>query len=251
MIDFYNFLSFNSYHILASIAMSIVIIANIRVKKMFNKYSKIECKKEISGLESAKSVLRLNGVSGVDIIHIHGRFNDNFNPRFKRISLSDPVYSEHSISAVCIAAHEASHAVQYAQVYKVSNVSHGGFILYIIKIRQFLVPTATVFSRLAIPMVFVGVLLPTQFNFLINVGIIFFCVAILLQVINLPVEFDASRRALASLKSMDSLNEEELNGAKKILKAAAMTYIAALVAGVLNLFRLLILHKSRINKNKR
>ncbi len=202
---------------------------------MFNKYSKIKCWKNVTGLQSAEDVLAQNNVKNIEIGQINGEFNDHFDPKENKISLSSSIYSENSIAAVGIAAHEAGHAVQHNKKY--------GFI----KVRQSLVPVTQICSTLAMPLVFIGLILPVQYSFVINFGILLFGVAVLFQLVTLPVEFDASHRGMAALRSSGNFTEEELYGAKKILSAAAMTYVAALFTSLITLLRLIFLASRRRN----
>lgn len=215
------------------ITLGISMYANFKVHSTFNKYSRIKSARSITGAESARKVLLENQVTGVQLQRISGKLTDHFDPRNNTISLSDGVYSDTSISAVGVAAHEAGHAVQHAKGY------------FPIKIRQMLVPISQFGSSLAMPLVFVGLLLPVEYNFIVNIGIIFFSMAVFFQVITLPVEINASKRAIVSLKNSGVLYEEEVNGAKKVLQAAALTYIAATFTSLISLLRLLLISRRR------
>jgi len=187
----------------------------------------------MTGRETANLVLSENGVSKVEIHVISGHFSDHFDPRKNSIFLSKNVYSENSISAIGVAAHEAGHAVQNSKAYLP------------IKIRQSLVPITQIGSNLAMPLVMIGLLLPTQYNFVLNFGIILFSIAVIFQIVTLPVEFDASKRAIVALENLGSFSDEEIEGAKKVLKAAALTYIAAAFTSILSLIRLILLSRRR------
>ena len=222
-----------SYFLCAALALIITMFAHFRVQHMFKKYSKIKTKKNITGMQSAKDILVQNNVESIKISRINGDFNDHFDPRKNMISLSNSVHSKSSIAAVSVAAHEAGHSVQHATKY--------GFI----RVRQGLVPVTRVCSTLAMPLVFIGLMLPVQYSFMVNLGIILFSVAVLFQLVTLPVEFDASHRGIAALTNSGNYTEEELHGAKKVLNAAAMTYVAALFTSLITLLRLIFLASRR------
>ncbi|BED93123.1 MAG: zinc metallopeptidase [Candidatus Paraimprobicoccus trichonymphae] len=222
-----------NYFLYALITLTITMFAHFRVKFMFNKYSKIKCRKSITGLQSSENVLYQNNINGVEICHIHGQYNDYYDPRNNKISLSDPIYNEASIAAVGIASHEAGHAVQYAKNY--------GFV----KARQRLVPITQLCSSLSTPIICLGLMLPVQYNFIVNFGILLFSFAVLFQLVTLPVEFDASKRALVALQNSGNLTDEEMKGTKKVLSAAAMTYVAALFTSLISLIRLVLISSHR------
>lgn len=229
-----NYYYFDYSYILFMLpAFIISIYAQIKVSSAFNKYSKIQNKKGLTGADAAYKVLASNDVRNVFISHIQGKLSDNFDPRDNTIKLSDSVYDQNSIAAVGVAAHEAGHAVQFAQNYS------------FFKLRSALVPVTQFSSMISMPLFFIGLLLPTQYSFLLNVGIILFSVAVLFQLITLPVEFDASKRAIKALEGQGMLEGEELEGAKKVLKAAALTYVAATFTAILSLLRLLLIAGSR------
>lgn len=215
------------------ISLAISMYAHFKVHHAFNKYSKIRCSKGITGSESAEMVLNYNKVSGVSVTRTKGYFTDFFDSRSSSISLSDDVYSKATIASVSVAAHESGHAVQNARGY------------FPLKIRQFLVPVTQIGSNLAIPLVFIGLMLPVQYSFVVNLGIIFFALAVLFQIVTLPVEFNASNLALKSLKESNMLDEEEIKGAKSVLKAAALTYVAATFTALLSLLRLIFIARRR------
>ena len=217
------------------ISLVISMYAHFKVRHAFNKYSKIKCSKGISGFQSAETVLNYNKVSGVSVIRTKGHFTDFFDSRNNSISLSDDVYSKATVASVSVAAHESGHAVQNARGY------------FPLKIRQFLVPVTRIGSNLAIPMVFIGLMLPVQYNFIVNLGIIIFAFAVLFQIVTLPVEFNASNTALESLKGSGVLSEEEIKGAKSVLRAAALTYVAATFAALISLLRLIFIARRRNN----
>lgn len=229
----FNYYYDSSYIIYMLITLGISMYAHFKVQNTFSKYSKIKTLRNITGMQSAQQVLSYNDVHDIPIKHIKGNLNDNFNPSENTIFLSDPVYSNNSVSAVGVAAHEAGHAVQNAQGYTP------------IKIRQLLVPITQLGSNLSMPLVFIGLLLPVQYNFIVNLGIILFSLAVIFQIITLPVEINASKRAILSLQSANLLNEEELKGAKEVLHAAALTYVAAAFTAIISLLRLILISRRR------
>ncbi len=229
---FYSYYD-GSYLIFMLIAFLVSLYAQIKVKHAFNKYSKIRSSSGMSGLESAKMVLDMNEVEGVTIGGINGNFTDHYDSRSNHISLSEDVFNKTSVAAVGVAAHEAGHATQH-------------FLGYApLKIRQFLVPVSQFGSNLAMPLVFIGLLLPVRYNFIVNLGIIFFALAVLFQVITLPVEFDASRRALKALTTSGKLSDDEVDGVRRVLSAAAFTYVAATFTALISLLRLILISNRR------
>ncbi len=218
------------YLVLVLPAILLMTIAQISVKSTFSKYSQKSC--NITGAEAARRVLNANGVSGVKIERVSGNLTDHFDPKANVIRLSDTVYDSNSVAAAGVAAHEAGHAVQYALGYAP------------IKIRGAIYPVCNLGSKLAIPLVMFGFLF--SFYYLIDLGIIFFALALLFQLITLPVEFNASRRAISALSEYGILaNEDEVKGAKKVLFAAAMTYVTSFLVSLAQLLRLLALANHR------
>ena len=222
-----------SYFLFMLPALILSLYAQIKVNSTFAKYSKIKNSNGLTGSEAAYKVLTQNGVTNVAVEHISGSLNDHFDPQTNIIRLSDSVYSSNSVAAVGVAAHEAGHAVQYANNYAP------------MKFRRVLVPITNIGSTLSIPLIFIGLLLPIQYDFIVNIGIALFSFAVLFQLVTLPVEFDASRRAIATLEQSGTLYDEELIGAKKVLSAAAMTYLAATFSAVMSLFRLILIAGNR------
>lgn len=217
---------YSSYIIYVLPALLISLAAQIAVKSSFSKYSKVYC--AMTGAQAARRVLEINGVSGVRIERVSGQLTDHFDPRTNVIRLSESVYDAASISAVGVAAHEAGHAVQYAK----------GYVP--IKLRSAILPVSQIGSQLSMPLLLMGIIL--SFELLINLGIIFFCAALLFQLVTLPVEFNASRRAMSAIESGYLLTDERsVKGARSVLRAAAMTYVAAVIVSVMQLLRLLSL----------
>lgn len=206
--------------------------ASARVNMTFKRYSRQFSSRGITGADAAQRVLRANGVGNVRIERIGGNLTDHYDPTTNVIRLSDDVYGSTSTAAIGVACHEAGHAVQYAQGYAP------------IKFRAAIIPVTNFGSKLAMPLILLGILFSSLGNtseFFINLGIACFGLSVLFQLVTLPVEFNASRRALAAIEQNNILTEEELNGARKTLRAAAMTYVAATAAALAQLLRLLVL----------
>ncbi len=211
-------------------AIVLMLIAQISVKTTFSKYSQRLC--NVSGAEAARRVLEANGVFNVRIERVAGNLTDHFDPKANVIRLSDAVYDSRTVAAAGVAAHEAGHAVQYAKNWAP------------IKMRTAIFPICNIGSQLAMPLVMFGFLF--EAFYLIDLGIIFFALALLFQLITLPVEFNASRRAISALSSNNILtNQTEVNGAKKVLFAAAMTYLTSFLVSLAQLLRLLALANRR------
>lgn len=222
-----------SYIIYMVISLSVSLYAHFKVKNAFNKYSRITCSKKLTGVESAQAVLRYNNVSGVSIGKVNGYFSDHFDSRTNQISLSENVHSHCTVASLSVAAHEAGHAVQNAVGYAP------------LKIRHSLVPVVQIGSNLAMPLVFIGLILPVQYNFVVNAGIILYSLAVLFQLVTLPVEFNASHRAFLALKGAGLVTPEEEKGVKDVLSAAAFTYVAATFTSLLSLLRLIFISRRR------
>lgn len=210
----------------------ISLIASANVNSTFNKYSNQLSRRNITGADAAKRVLFSNGITNVRVERVAGNLTDHFDPKANVIRLSDAVYNSTSTAAIGVACHEAGHAVQHATAYGP------------IKIRGAIFPVANIGSKLAIPLILLGVLFGAMGYFsdtIINIGIICFAFSFIFQVVTLPVEFNASRRAMQAIESGDLLTDEELKGARKTLSAAALTYVAAAAASLAQLLRLVIL----------
>ena len=216
---------FDSTYLILLPAILFALWAQSRVKSTYAKYSKEFA--GLTGAEAARMVLEMNGVNDVDIRPIAGELTDHFDPKTNTISLSQGVYNVTSVAAVGIAAHEAGHAVQYAVGYSP------------IKLRTAIIPVTNIGSTLSWPLLLIGVLLGNQT--LAMAGVVLFCAVVLFQLITLPVEFNASNRALDTLGASGYLQPEQLNGAAKVLRAAAMTYVAALAQALAQLLRLLMI----------
>lgn len=222
-----------TYFIFMIPCLILSLYCSAKVNSTFNKYSKVANKRGITGAQAAQQVLTANGVTGVRIEPVSGKLTDHFDPRTNTIRLSEAVYNNTSVAAVGVAAHEAGHAVQHAQDYMPN------------KIRSAIVPVANIGSKLSWVLIFIGFLLPVQYNFVITLGIIFFSLSVLFTLVTLPVEFNASKRALATIKGTNLLYDDEYTGAKKTLSAAAMTYVAAAATAIAQLLRLVLLANRR------
>lgn len=214
--------------------------ASMNVKSTFNKYSQKHASKSITGAEAARRVLLSHGVSSVRVERISGHLTDHFDPRANVIRLSEQVYDSTSIAAIGVACHEAGHAVQHATDYAP------------IKLRSAVIPITNIGSRLAMPLIFIGILLSYLGNFsytIVYIGIACFALTLLFELITLPVEFNASNRAIKAIKEYAILTPTEITGAKKTLQAAALTYIAAAAVTLAQIIRLILLFGGR-NRNK-
>ncbi len=212
--------------------------ASTRVNFIFDKYSLVKSVKGLSGHEAARQVLEASGVQGVRIERVIGKLNDHFDPKENVIRLSEAVYDKTSCAAIGVAAHEAGHAIQHAQNYMP------------IKFKDTIIPVVNFGSKFALPLFLVGLLLSyyaEYFTIIAYIGIIAYASVALFQLVTLPIEFDASKRALSALGSNTILNAKELDGAKKVLSAAALTYVAALAVSVMQILRLLIILVRRRN----
>lgn len=214
--------------------MVISMAASAYVKSTFSKYDKISSRNNITGTKAAQYILESQGINNVGVQAIAGDLTDNYNSGNKMLSLSQATAQSTSVAAIGVAAHECGHAVQDAKGYLP------------LRIRHAIVPVANIGSAVSIPLILIGVLL--RGSFLINLGILAFSLAFIFQLVTLPVEFDASRRALRILADGGLLTEEEVPQARKVLFAAALTYVAAAVATLLQLLRLIILFG---NNNRR
>ena len=226
---------FDITYIFVIIGMLITLIASWRMKATFAKYERVASQSRLTGREVAERILRANGIYDVSVRPVSGRLTDHYDPRDKTVSLSEVIYGSTSIAAIAVAAHECGHAIQ-------DNV---GYVP--LNLRSAFVPVANWGSRLSWPLIFVGFLLGygNISNILIQIGIAMFLLAVIFQIITLPVEFDASRRALIELENNEILLDKEDKSARKVLFAAAMTYVAAAAAGVLQMLRLMLLFSGR------
>lgn len=219
------------YFILVLPAMVLALWAQARVKTTFNKYSRVSTASGLTGAEAARRILNANGLGNVAVEHISGDLTDHYDPKANVIRLSDKVYNTASVAAVGVAAHEAGHAVQYATGY------------FPIKIRSAIIPITQIGSNLSMPLIILGLLFSS--GNLITIGLVLFSTVALFQLVTLPVEFNASARAVAMLSSSGYVSGEEERGVKSVLTAAALTYVAALFVALANLLRLILLFGNR------
>lgn len=242
------FYGYYSYILWMLPAIIISAFAQIKVKSAYSKYSKVMNSRGITGAQAARKVLEAGGVTGVNIVHVNGTLTDHFDPRSNIISLSDGVYDSNSVAAVGIAAHEAGHALQHAEGYFPN------------KLRSVLVPVTNIGSKLGWVLILIGFALSGvgYYNYgasyqesnpvgdtILAIGIILYSTSLLFTLITLPVEFNASRRALKIIRESGMLEGEEYVGSKKVLRAAAMTYVAAAITALLSLLRILTIVRRR------
>lgn len=213
-------------------AMIFAFWAQWKVQHTYNKFSKVPAANGKSGREMAAGIMARNGIADVKIEEVGGVLSDHYDPRVKAVRLSSHNYREHSIAAIAVGAHEVGHVMQHAQ----------GYVP--LQIRSLLAPVAGFGSMAAFPLLFIGILIPS-FRFLMDLGILFFSVAVIFQVVTLPVEFDASKRALGQLTESGSLAPQEVGMAKQVLDAAALTYVAAAAVAALQLVRLVLIRNNR------
>lgn len=221
------------YIVLVVPAVIFALMAQVLVSSRLSSYSKIPNSRNLTGREAASRMLYSFNISNVNIESIHGNFNDHYDPTANTIRLSDAVYSGASIASVCVACHEAGHAVQYATGYAP------------VGIKRALIPIARIGSNLALPIILIGLILPVQYDFVVNIGIILYTVCVFITVLTLPIEINASKRALAYITQNDLLGASEYKGAKKVLSAAALTYVAAMFSALMNLLRILLIAGNR------
>lgn len=227
----YGGLYFDWTYLLAILGLVITMIASARVNGIFSKYNKVRSRSGLTGASAARMILDINGLSNVAIEHVQGSLTDHYDPRSKTLRLSDSTFNSGSVSAICVAAHESGHAVQ-------DKVHYGPLVL-----RSTLVPAANFGSTLSWPVFLFGLIF--SMRPLVTAGIVLFMLAVLFQLVTLPVEFDASKRALAILHDNQIIPEDEQKQGKEVLWAAAMTYVAALASSLLQLLRLLLLANNR------
>jgi Zn-dependent membrane protease YugP len=226
-----DFLANNIYCILLIPVFLLSIWAQFQVSGNFRRYSEKTNRRYITGAQAAEAVLRAHGVYDVNICSCRGNLTDHYNPKDNTIYLSEPVYHAATIAAVGVACHEAGHAVQYAMGYGP------------IRVRNAIIPATQFGSKFSFVLLLIGLLLYSQPLFLL--GIVLFSLTTIFQLITLPVEFNASRRAIETIEGQGLLYEDEIGGAKKVLRAAAMTYVAALLMSMLQLLRYVLIFAGR------
>jgi uncharacterized protein len=214
-------------------AVALAIWAQFKVKNTYKKFSEIRSRTGMTGAQAARRILDANGLLNVAVEPIAGELTDHYHPKDKVIRLSEPIFGSTSLAALAVAAHESGHALQ-------DQVGYAPMMF-----RSRLVPVATLGSNLAMPLFFIGLIFSASMGWMMDLGIAFFAGAVVFHLVTLPVEFDASARAIRILSSGGYLAPDEVDGAKKVLGAAAWTYVAAASMAVLTLIRLLILRQSR------
>lgn len=222
---------FDPTYLLLILGMLLSVAASAKLKSTFSTYKRVQSRCGLTGAEVARRVLRSAGITDVEVVPIRGSLTDHYDPRTKKVCLSEDVYNKTSLAAAGVAAHECGHAVQHA--------IHYSFLSF----RTALVPVANFGANLAWPLFFIGLIM--SYRPLLMGGILLFSLAVLFQLVTLPVEVNASSRALHLLESSGILGQEENRGARKVLTAAALTYVAALASSVLQLLRLVILARGR------
>ena len=232
-----DFLANNIYVLLLIPVMILSLWAQAQVSGNFKRYSRVSNRRRLTGAQAAEAVLRANGVYDVRITSTWGSLTDHYDPRDNTIYLSQDVYASPTVAAVGVAAHEAGHAVQYSVGYAP------------VRLRSAIVPVTNLGSRCSMILLFIGLFLYSQSLFL--AGILLFSLTTFFQLVTLPVEFNASRRALETIESRNLLDEEELAGARKVLRAAALTYVAALLMSALQLLRYVLIFLARSDRGGR
>ncbi len=216
-------------------ALLFAMYAQMKVKSTYGRFSQMHSARGLTGAQVARQILDDNGLYDVPVEHISGQLTDHFDPRSRVVRLSDGVYGSDSIAAIGVAAHECGHAVQYQQNYSP------------MRLRAAIIPITNIGSTLAIPLVLIGYVMSIQP--LVTIGIVGFSAVALFQLVTLPVEFDASARAMRTIREKGILYDSEAAGARKVLSAAAMTYVAALLTAVAQLLRLILVFGNRNNRN--
>ena len=217
-------------------AMAFALWAQWKVKATFEKYSRVRAANGLTGREMARQIMLRNGVTGVEVESVHGMLSDHYDPRSRTVRLSESNYTGASISSIAVAAHEVGHVLQH----------HQGYVP--LQLRSGIAPVVGIASNAAMPLFFIGLLIGPRTPFasvLMDLGIVFFAGTVLFHLITLPVEFDASKRALAQLTETGAVMPQEVDGAKRVLDAAALTYVAAAAVAAIHLIRLLVLRNNR------
>lgn len=206
-------------------------VASARVSSVYNKYARVRSACGMTGAQAAMEILRRNGVNDVTVCHVNGQLTDHYDPRTKTVCLSDSTFGSNSVAAIGVAAHECGHVLQH----------HTGYLP--LQIRTAIVPAANLGSKAGIPLIILGMFL--SFSPLVTIGIWVFSLAVMFQLVTLPVEFNASRRALVMLEEYGILAHEEVDDSRKVLRAAAMTYVASAASAVVQLLRLVMINNRR------
>lgn len=227
----YRGLYFDKTYLLVLLGLIITMFAQAKVQGAFSKYSKIKSKKSITGLDAAKYILDVNSYNDISIKKVRGSMSDYFNPATKQIALSDHTLKDTSIASIAVACHECGHVIQYKE----------GFLP--LKLKSLIVPVVNFGSSLSFPLILLGLFMANQL--FINIGLFLFSFMLIFQLITLPVEFDASRRAIAVMRDSGILVGEEVDHARAMLRAAALTYVAATLSTALQFLRLFLLFGDR------
>lgn len=225
---------YDSTYVLVLIGVVLSLLASSKVKRTYAKYSRERSMSGMTGAQAAQRILNAAGIYDVTIQHVSGNLTDHYDPKNKTLNLSDSVYGSASVAAVGVAAHECGHAVQHDRGYAP------------LKLRSALVPAANLGANISWPLIVLGLLLGGS-GILVQIGILMFSLAVAFQIVTLPVEFNASGRALKMLEDTNILYGDELTKTKKVLSAAALTYVAAAASSVLQLLRLVLLYGRRRN----
>lgn len=223
-------------YVLVVIGFVITLIASANVKSTFAKYDRQLSRHGLTGAETARKILDANGLYNVRIEHVHGSLSDHFDPRSGVIRLSDSTYNSTSVAAIGVAAHECGHAVQHQVGYAP------------IRLRNSIVPVVNICNYASFPLIVIGLILGSRGYTLAMLGVVLFCAVLVFQIVTLPTETNASKRALQTIEGMNLLSDDELHGAKKVLRAAAMTYFAAVASSALQVLRLFLIVQ---NSNRR
>ncbi len=232
MLYYYHY--YDPTYLLVLVGAILSIIASSMVQSTYNKYAKVRSMSGMTGAQVAELILRNKGITDVRIGHVSGNLTDHYNPKTKVINLSDTVYHSQSVAALGVAAHECGHVIQHHENYAPLNF------------RSMLVPAANIGSKAGIPIILLGVLFGYN-QVLVQIGIWVFALAVLFQIVTLPVEFNASKRALVCLEEYGVVTREEKSQSAKVLRAAALTYVAAAASAILQLLRLVMLFGRRDN----
>ncbi len=226
------FFYYDSYYLTLVIpAIIVAMFAQFKVQSTFKKYAEILSRRQKTAAEITRQILDENGLFDVAVTHVSGHLSDHYDPKAKVIRLSDSVFGSTSVASIGVAAHEAGHALQHAT----------GYVP--IRLRNAVLPVANLGSRLAVPIILIGIIM--SIPPLVSIGILLFSALVLFQLVTLPVEFNASRRAIATLGERQMLDDEELKGAKKVLSAAAMTYVASALVSAMQLLRLILINRRK------
>lgn len=221
-------------YILVMIGVVICLLASAKMNSTFSKYSRVRSHSGMTGKEAAEALLHREGIYDVRVEYVAGNLTDHYDPRSKVLRLSDATYQQTSVAAIGVAAHECGHAIQHARGYAP------------LSIRSALVPVANFGSSIAWPLIIIGLIMNSQTSQLfLNLGVLAFSIAVLFQIVTLPVEFNASRRALKILGNTGMLYPDEVRETRKVLTAAALTYIAGAASAILQLLRLIMISNSR------